>query len=122
MIRTLGQGGFGHVFLARDEGLDRLVAVKVPRAGVFPTTRQVEEFLAEARSAACLRHPSIVAVHDMGHLEDGTVFVVLEYIEGQTLSDLLRNERPPLKRMVELLVQVAEAVDHAHRRGWSTAT
>ena len=84
VIRELGRGGFGTVYLARDEELSRLVAIKVPRRGLLRSSEQIESFLKEARNAAGLRHPAIVAVHDVGRFDERGVFVVFEYVEGAT--------------------------------------
>ena len=117
VIRRLGEGGFGLVYLALDSELDRNVAIKVPRRHRFGSSRHVEMFLNEARMTVRVNHPAIVTVHDVGQQPDGTVYIVLEYIEGQPLSDLLRMGKLPLDRSVGLLVRVAEALHHAHRRG-----
>src|SRR5262249_19562178 len=83
VTRLLGRGGYGSVYLARDEELGRLVAIKVPRAQSLNSPEMVETILAEARVAAELGHPSIVKVHDVGRNPEHGVFVVFEYIEGR---------------------------------------
>ena len=113
----LGEGGFGRVFLAYDEQLHRRVAIKVPRARAFASPRHVESFLYEAQLAAGLNHPGIVTVHDIGRRDDGTVYVVLEYIEGQSLGALLRVRRLGRTEIARLLIRVAEAVNYAHKQG-----
>src|SRR5262245_22572119 len=75
VLEVLGQGGFGTVLKARDPELDRVVAIKVPRAGELANGQELDRFLREARSAAQLRHPSIVSVHEVG-LADGMPFLV----------------------------------------------
>ncbi len=115
--RLLGEGGYGQVFLAHDGDLNRLVAIKVPRPRLFTTEDQVQFFLSEARLAAGLKHPAIVTVFDVSRGDDGNLFVVLEYVEGQTLADALREGRLPLARSVELMIQVCDAVHHAHTKG-----
>ncbi len=117
VIRLLGEGGFGRVYQAWDDELGRNVAVKVPRAGAFVTPRHAQAFVREARLAAGLKHHAIVTVHDIGQDADGSLFVVFEYIEGQSLSDLLRSEVVSHRRLAELLAQVAEALHYAHSRG-----
>jgi eukaryotic-like serine/threonine-protein kinase len=116
LIRLLGQGGFGRVYLAHDDELNRAVAIKIPRAEAFATADQVDEFLREAQLAAGMKHPGIVTVHDVGRHEDQGVFVVLEYIEGRSLSDMLRAERFSVVRIVDLMVQISEAVHYAHKQ------
>lgn len=117
VLRLLGSGGFGIVYLARDCELGRNVAVKVPTAEALATRGRLESLLAEARLAAGLRHPGIVAVYDAGRAEDGSAFVVLEYVEGRTLDDLLRKGRVVPGRMADLAAGIAEAIHHAHMAG-----
>ncbi|HKB37923.1 MAG TPA: protein kinase, partial [Gemmataceae bacterium] len=88
LLEALGQGGFGTVYKARDPELDRVVAVKVPRVGNLGTPQDQDRFLREARSAAQLRHPSIVTVHEAGQHE-GLPYIVSDFVQGITLADLL---------------------------------
>ena len=117
IVRLLGEGSFGSVYLARDGELDRDVAIKVPTTRALAMPGQLEALLAEARLAAGLRHPAIVGVYDVGRDDDGTVFVVLEYVEGTTLSDLLRQGRVDAVRLAGLIANIADAVHHAHTAG-----
>jgi WD40 repeat protein/tRNA A-37 threonylcarbamoyl transferase component Bud32 len=117
ILATLGQGGFGTVFKARDPELDRTVAVKVPRrANIGEAPADTDRFLREARSVAQLRHPSIVSVHEVGTF-DGTPYLVSDFVDGLTLADLLTARRPPPREAAELIAQVAEALHHAHEHG-----
>jgi hypothetical protein len=114
--RTVGQGGMAAVYLAHDEELDRPVAVKILAAhlGDDPTLR--ERFLREARMAARLSHPNIVQVFDAGE-HDGSPFIVMEFVEGETLKDLIRREGPlQAEDLVQVGTQVGDALDSAHRR------
>ena len=117
VIRRLGSGGFGTVYLARDGDLNRTVAIKVPHRQAFGSARQVDEFLNEARMAAQFRHPSIIAVYDVGREPDGGIYIVLEYVDGLSLSEILKNGDYSLERLIDILATVAEAVHHAHKRG-----
>ena len=117
VIRKLGGGGFGRVYLAWDQEILRDVAIKVPKPGLFTAARQIDDFLREAQMVAKLSHPGIVKVYDIGRLEDGTIFVVMEYVEGQNLADLLQNNSRSLVELVAILALVAAAVHHAHKRG-----
>src|SRR5262249_33858699 len=110
-------GGFGTVYLARDRELGRLVAIKVPRRGLLNSPQQVQAFLDEARIAAGLVHPAIVAVYDVGRQGENDVFVVFEYVEGRNLSSVLKTDRLSPSQLVRLLIPVAEAVHHAHKAG-----
>jgi WD40 repeat protein len=117
VIETVGHGGFGTVFKAHDPELDRTVAVKVPRRGnVGEAPQEVDRFLREARSVAQLRHPSIVSVHEVGML-DGTPYLVSDFVEGLTLSDVLTARRPAPRETAKLIAEVADALQHAHQQG-----
>lgn len=117
VIRLLGQGGFGDVYLARDPLHNRLVAIKVPRADRFVSRESRQAFLKEARTAAELDHPHIVSTYDCCELEDGRCIVVMEYIEGTTLRELMRSQRLDHARGATIVAQIAEALDYAHQRG-----
>src|SRR5579885_120269 len=115
--RRLARGGMADVFLARDQLLDRPVAVKVlfPEFATDPTF--VERFRREAQSAANLNHPNIVSVYDWGQ-EQGTYFIVMEYVEGRSLADILRTEGPlHPQRAAEVASDIAAALGFAHRNG-----
>ncbi len=116
VIRLLGQGGFGRVYLAQDAELQRPVAIKVPRAERVFRPEDIETYLAEARILARLDHPNIVPVYDVGHTDDGLCYVVSKYIEGCDLHQRMKSSPLSLAESVRLLVDVAEAVDYAHRQ------
>jgi hypothetical protein len=115
--RVLGSGAFGTVYLARDEELERPVAIKVPRPDRIAREEDIEAYLAEARVLASLDHPGIVPVYDIGRTEDGRCYVVSKLVPGQDLSRRLRQARPSLVEAVAIVIQAAEAMAHAHRRG-----
>ena len=115
--KLLGEGSFGRVYLARDEQLDRLVAVKVPHAHRVRSPEDVESYLAEARILASLDHPGIVPVHDVGATDDGLCFVVSKLIEGRDLAARIAAGRPPFAESAHLIATVADALHHAHQRG-----
>jgi serine/threonine protein kinase len=116
LLDTVGQGAFGTVYKARDAELDRTVAVKVPRAGHLVGPQDLDRFLREARSAAQLRHPSIVSVHEVGQ-HDGVPYLVSDFVQGVTLADLLSARRPGFREAAELVASVADALQYAHERG-----
>ena len=109
-------GGFGRVYVARDDELDRPVAIKVLHPGALRDPGQVASFEAEARMAGGLTHPGIVRVYDVGHHGEGGFFVVFEYVEGRNLADILKAERP-FATLAGLLSRIAEAAHYAHVAG-----
>jgi hypothetical protein len=115
LVAELGSGAFGTVWKARDAELQRDVAVKLPRPGSLADADRAR-FLREARSAAGLRHPSIVQVHEVGEA-DGAPFLVSELVEGVTLADLLSARRPSFRDAARIAAAVADALHHAHQQG-----
>jgi serine/threonine-protein kinase len=115
--RRLARGGMADVFLARDQLLDRPVAVKVLFSEYASDPSFVERFRREAQNAANLNHPNVVSVFDWGE-ENGTYFIVMEYAEGRTLADILRAEGPlHPQRAAEVASDIAAALGFAHRNG-----
>jgi eukaryotic-like serine/threonine-protein kinase len=117
MERVLGQGGFGLVYLAHDDQLQRLVAIKVPHCKIVAGTEDAEAHLLEARTVANLDHPNIVPVYDVGGTEQFPCFIVSKYIDGTSLSTRLKSSRLSLLESVELAATVTEALHHAHKQG-----
>src|SRR6516162_9305946 len=115
--RVLGQGSFGLVYLAHDDQLQRLVAIKVPHRKLVDRPEDAEAYLTEARTVANLDHPNIVPVHDVGSTEDCPCYVVSKYIDGTDLATRLKRSRLSIHEAVELVATVAEALHHAHKQG-----
>jgi tRNA A-37 threonylcarbamoyl transferase component Bud32 len=113
----LGVGSFGHVFRARDTELDRIVALKIQRAGSITSGETAERFHREARSVAQLKHRGIVTLYDTGTTEDGICFLVAELIEGQTLEQVLRDGPLDPRRAAHLVAEMADALQYAHDHG-----
>jgi serine/threonine protein kinase len=113
----LGAGSFGYVFRARDTELERTVAVKIQRAGSLANHEEATRFLREARSVAQLKHAGIVSLHEIGQTQEGVSYLVTEFIEGQTLEEHLKTGLPDPRRVAELLIQVALALQYAHSQG-----
>jgi eukaryotic-like serine/threonine-protein kinase len=116
LLGELGAGTFGTVFKARDPELDRIVAIKVPRAGTLANAADIDRFLREARSVARLRHPGIVPIHEVGDA-DGVPFLVSEFVEGVTLADLLTARPLTPAESARLIALLADALQYAHERG-----
>jgi eukaryotic-like serine/threonine-protein kinase len=115
--RTLGRGGMARVDLARDVELDRLVAVKVLADNLAGDPKLRERFVREGQLAARLAHPNVVGVLDAGEV-DGLPFIVMEYVDGETLADVVRREGAlPWERAVGLAVQALDGLEHAHAAG-----
>jgi predicted Ser/Thr protein kinase len=114
----LGRGGMAVVYRAYQPSLNRYVAIKVLPPQLAFDRQFVERFLREARSAAGLRHPNIVVVHDVGE-QNGLYYIVMEYLEGRTLKEVIEQEGSlPPDRVARILEQVAAALDYAHARGF----
>ena len=112
--RPLGHGGMATVYLARDEELDRPVAVKVLSENLAADAALRERFLREARLAARLSHPNVVSVYDAGETEKGLPYIVMEYVPGTTLAEL---GRVPADEAVGLVLQACRGLAHAHAAG-----
>ncbi len=115
--KVLGKGGFGIVYLAHDEQLNRRVAVKVPHAKLISRPEDAEAYLAEARTVANLDHPSIVPVHDVGSMENCPCFIVSKYIPGTDLATKIKQHRLKYREAAEIVATVAEALHYAHKQG-----
>ncbi len=117
VIDRIGQGGFGRVYLAHDDNLDRPVALKVPNPDRITDPRDVEAFFVEARILAKLDHPNIVPVFDVGRTDDGLCFIVSKLVEGSDLAVRIAQARPSFRDSAELVAVTADALHYAHTRG-----
>ncbi len=116
IIEKIGAGGMGQVFKARDERLDRDVAIKVLREELAVNPDRLRRFEQEARSASALNHPNIITIFDVGKHGD-TPYIAMEYVEGQTLRDVLVGGPLPTTKLIELASQIAEGLAKAHAAG-----
>jgi hypothetical protein len=117
ILAPLGAGGMGEVYRARDTRLDRIVAIKLLSSEIVnPTARGVERFRREARAIARVTHPNICTLHDLGE-DDSSIFLVMEYVAGTTLAERLEDGPVPLALALRIAIQIADALDHAHRHG-----
>jgi predicted Ser/Thr protein kinase len=117
ILGRLGAGGYGHVYRAFDPVIRREVAIKVPGRPQGWTQREEEAFLDEARHAAMLKHPHIVTIYDAGRSPQHGVYIVMEYVAGQTLSQTMAQQRLEISEAVRIVRQAAEAVHVAHQQG-----
>ena len=115
--KVLGKGGFGIVYLANDEQLNRRVAVKVPHTKLISKPEDAEAYLAEARTVANLDHPGIVPVHDVGSVESCPCYIVSKYIPGTDLATKIKQHRLKCREAAEIVATVAEALHYAHKQG-----
>ena len=113
----LGVGSFGYVFKAWDPRLERVVALKVQRAGSLASKEEAERFLREARSAAQLKHPSIVSLYETGQTEDHVWFLVCEHIDGETLEERLKEGAFAPQQAASIASELADALHYAHEQG-----
>ena len=116
ILAPVGAGGMGEVYRARDTRLDRTVAIKVLPSHLSADTDHKRRFEREAKTISSLSHPHICALHDVGH-QDGTDYLVMEYVEGETLSDRLVNGPLPTEQVLRYGMEIADALDKAHRQG-----
>lgn len=114
--RTLGQGGMGIVFLARQRHLDRPVALKIIAPEIAGNPTFAERFSREARTTARLNHKNVAMVYDFGEVE-GVYFMVMEYVEGRSLRELIQGGGPSLYVAIEIMLQVCDALSYAHQAG-----
>jgi len=116
-IRTqLGAGGMGEVYLAQDTKLDRKVALKILPADVGTNRDRMERFVREAKSAAALNHPNIAHIYEIGE-SDGTHYIAMEFIDGETLRHKIHRDKAPLPKLLKYLTQVAQGLSKAHAAG-----
>jgi len=114
VVRLIGRGGMGEVYLARDTRLGRRVALKVVNPTRLGTTGAVERFIDEARTTARFNHPHIVTVYAVGE-HDGRPYIALEYLEGRSLKQRMRQEMPSYRESLRIGLAIAKALEEAHR-------
>jgi serine/threonine protein kinase/tetratricopeptide (TPR) repeat protein len=117
ILRILGRGGMGTVYLARDERLGREVALKVLSGSELPSEEQRARFLREARTAAAIRHPNVATIYEVDEAADGTPFIAMEYCEGDTLTQRLHRKPVDAAAFVRIARQIAAGLAAAHRTG-----
>ncbi|HZL87244.1 MAG TPA: protein kinase, partial [Pirellulaceae bacterium] len=117
ILRLLGAGSFGRVWLGSDDELRRQVAIKVPAPDRFRRPEDSQAYLAEARILATLDHPHIVPVYDLGRTAEGSIYVVSKFVPGQNLAERIRKQPLRHEESARLVATIADALDHAHNLG-----
>ncbi|MEP6742900.1 MAG: protein kinase [bacterium] len=117
ILKKLGAGAMGEVYLAEDSRLDRKVAVKLLGDRFSSDEDLLQRFIREAKAASALNHPNILTVYDFGQTESGAHFIATEYIEGETLRYHIGHSRTQLRDVLDVIVQVASALSTAHQAG-----
>src|SRR5216117_2234161 len=116
IVSKIGAGGMGEVYLAQDTKLDRKVALKILPAEVAANRDRMDRFVREAKSAAALNHPNIAHIYEIGESE-GTNYIAMEFIDGQTLREKIHREHTELKKLLRFLQHAAEGLAKAHAAG-----
>jgi Tol biopolymer transport system component/tRNA A-37 threonylcarbamoyl transferase component Bud32 len=116
ILSAIGAGGMGEVYKARDTRLDRIVAIKVLPTHLADRSELRERFDREAKTIASLNHPHICTLYDTGH-QDGIDYLVMEYLEGETLAQRLQKGALPIQQVLQYAIEISDALDKAHRKG-----
>jgi serine/threonine protein kinase len=116
ILSAIGARGMGEVYRAKDSRLNRIVAIKVLPSHLADSSELRERFEREARTIASLNHPHICTLYDVGH-QNGTDYLVMEYVEGETIEQRLRKGPLPLEQVLQYAIEIADALDKAHRKG-----
>jgi serine/threonine protein kinase len=117
LIEKIGEGGMSIVYKARCRILDRIVAVKVLKEEFAQDDSFVQRFKTEALAAASLSHPNLVNIYDVGQ-QDECYYIVMEYVQGQTLKELIEREAPlPIEKAIDIAIMICDGLHHAHEKG-----
>ena len=116
-IRQLGAGGMGEVFLAHDDELGRNIAIKLLPPHLAADAEHLGRLRNEARSASSLNHPNIVTIYEIGRDDSQRAFMAMEYVDGQTLREVLRGDALPVRKALQIATQLADGLAAAHKRG-----
>src|ERR1043166_4749826 len=116
VVRLIGKGGLGEVYLANDKLLNRKIALKLLPAHYTRNQDRLRRFQQEARAASALNHPNILTIHELGEM-DGQQFIATEFVEGETLRQRMKREALSLREALDIAVQTANALAAAHKAG-----
>jgi serine/threonine protein kinase len=117
ILQKLGEGGMGEVYLAEDTRLDRRIALKVLPTDFANQVQRRQRFITEAKAASALNHPHVCVIYEVGEATDGRPFISMEYVEGETLEQRLRQGALSVETIVAIGIQVSDALDCAHGHG-----
>ncbi len=116
IIKEIGKGAMGVVYLAFDPIIERQVAIKTMNPQLFQDKEQRERFFREAKSAGILQHPNIVTIYDMG-IEGDTPYIVMEFVEGEDLDSLIKQKKLDVESSIKIMIQLCDALSYAHSKG-----
>lgn len=117
ILSIAGRGGMGVVYKAKQQLIDRIIAVKMLKSDLTGDDQSVRRFQLEAKAASRLQHPNVITVHDFGIAETGQPFLVMDFIEGESLADIIkRHDRVDYRRAIPIFAQACSALEHAHRQ------
>src|SRR5271156_2300631 len=116
LLKKIGEGGMGRVFKARDQRLDRFVAIKLVSEAQSADPNRRARFIQEAKAASALNHPNIITIHEIGE-QDGQTFIVMELVDGKALNELIPDKGMQLTAAIRIAVQVADALTATHAAG-----
>ncbi len=114
LIKMLGEGGMGEVYLAEHVYINKKVAIKLLRSEITSSTEAVQRFYQEARSSSAIGHENIIEIEDFGKLDDGTIYLAMEFLAGHPLADLMLEGPMDLARALDFMIQIAEGLGAAH--------
>ncbi|MGH9860000.1 MAG: serine/threonine protein kinase, partial [Candidatus Acidiferrales bacterium] len=118
VIEELGRGAMGVVYKGKDPFIGRFVALKTITTGLQDQPELLQRFYREAQAAGGLQHPNVVTIYDLGEAQDGTPYIAMEFLEGEDLEKYIHDQRAiPLSQKINYIVQVASALNYAHKRG-----
>ncbi len=118
VVEEVGRGGMSAVYKGIHELMDRTVAIKVLLPQLVSDQISIKRFQQEAQAASHLQHPNVITVYDYGFVASGQPYLVMDFLEGESLSDIIRRDKQvPVKRMIPIFMQACEALEHAHQKG-----